>query len=421
MLGSRKIKSQKMRVFNNEEAAACGAFKELQKNQHFTVTPRWWPSKLLCDDDDIRKGKFLKQTVEDLPSADYFEATWATDKFKLESHMPIFMQCLDLEAISLHRQAEAIKECGGVPCHYNTDCVMGIFTDPSQVKKLKHIAETTYWDKDDTVLKYKFIECKQEEPKVFNFDRKDVLCTESYFCPQWKWRVIPDPMGQNFEAWATLLHKRLQGFLLTAPPGCGKTFLIIELLKILNGKDYAETGEQLVCNLATGLTHQARKLLGDGARTLHSALSCLRHGSGFHRFKKYKYLIVDEVSMASAAMLMLIGRIKQANPSIRICLVGDFKQLKPINDIVGKGFDYEGSYGVWWICDGTRVELTKNRRVVDKDSHKLVDIFMHPDKVDRSIFPTKECERSICYTNLKRRQVNDMWMKRKAPTSPFGA
>jgi hypothetical protein len=113
---------------------------------------------------------------------------------------------------------------------------------------------------------------------------------------------------------------------------------------------------------------------------------------------------------------MLIGRIKQANPSIRICLVGDFKQLKPINDIVGKGFDYEGSYGVWWICDGTRVELTKNRRVVDKDSHKLVDIFMHPDKVDRSIFPTKECERSICYTNLKRKQVNDAWMKRKAPT-----
>jgi hypothetical protein len=405
MLGSRKIKNRKMRVFNERATAEAGAFEEVKEGQHFTVTPKFWPTALLVGEEDPRHGLDLKPQDSDLDSADYFEATWFTDKFKMESHMPIFMQILDLEAIYLHKMSEEIVDCGGIPCHYNTDCVMGLFTDESQLKKLQKIAEKSYWDEEDTVLKYKFIDCTDGK-KVFNFDRKDIPSREQVYIPEWKWMVIPDPCTNNFKTWASYMIKYLRGFLLTAPPGCGKTYLAQEILRQLNGKDYdPKNGQhkQYICNLATGLTHQARKLLGDGARTLHSALSCLRHGGGFHRLKKYKYLIVDEVSMANSAMLMLIGRIKQANPEIRICLIGDFKQLKPINDIVGKGFDYEGSYGVWWICDGTRVELTQNRRVVDKDSNKLVDMFMNPDKVDRSLFPTKECERSISYTNRKRK------------------
>jgi hypothetical protein len=403
--GSRKLRNNKMRVFNRKEAASEGAFKETQHGQHFMVTPKWFPVEKPVNNDDIMDENVPKRKM-DRGEPDFYEARWSTEKFKMDSHMPIFMQILDLEAISLHEMEEKIIECGGKPCHYNTDCVMGIFTDREQVKKLKRIAETEYCDDDEQVLKYKMVDCNEED-KEFNFNKIDIPCKDTFSCPELKWITYPDFQSDRFDITAGILLKNLDGFLLTAPPGCGKTYLACEILKQLNAAE--------VCNLATGLTHQARKLLGDGAKTLHSALSCLKNGTGFYRFKHYKYILVDEVSMMPEALWLLLGRIKQMNPIVKIICIGDFKQLPPINCRMGDNYDYENSFGVNYICDGVKVELTKNRRIVDKNSQRLVDMYMNPDKVDRSIFPTKEVDRSICYTNRTRKLVNEFWMKKYAP------
>jgi hypothetical protein len=54
--------------------------------------------------------------------------------------------------------------------------------------------------------------------------------------------------------------------------------------------------------------------------------------------------------------------IKKIKTNVKIIMVGDFNQLKPINDRIGDNIDYGNSQALHEICDNNKLLLTTCRR-----------------------------------------------------------
>jgi hypothetical protein len=391
MWAARTSKFRQMRFFNVEKAANADVEKRQgQADTSFTVTARRFDKN---DADGYDENGIM------IPQ--FYEATWNTTSSKLENHMPLFMQCLDLERVECHRVARRIEKAGGIVCHVNTDAVLGYFKTQAQADLFQKDAECIQWT--EGVPKYKKVSGITEGKHEIMVEASTI----KYTLPTHKYHNYNDPMYHDFDKYSTKMLDKLKSFILEAPAGCGKTTLLLSIIKELTRR-----GKRF---LVTAPTHQAKKLLSKGghpAKTIHSALSSLKHGSGFHRFASYDYIIVDECSMISEPLWLMLCRIKQKCPNVRFIIAGCFKQLPPVEDRVGKDFNYQDSYAVHWLVDGVKQHLSVNRRGMgDPEAEKLFKMYMNPSTVDTSLFGTKECPRSICYTNSKRKQINIRWMK----------
>ena len=94
--------------------------------------------------------------------------------------------------------------------------------------------------------------------------------------------------------------------------------------------------------------------------------------------------------------------MKRLKPDVKIILVGDYNQLKPVNDRVSAKTDYENSPVVFELCDGNRIQLSKCRRSDDKIFNMCL-----PNNIDQ--IDTKQYGKDLCnisHTNEKRRNVN---------------
>lgn len=446
MFGSRTNVQRHLRYFLQEKAANADYKKRKpEKDTVFTVIPKSFKplDECTCANEcprDCTRCKYNRENVDDddfvydlhnfckrcyanetrykadedgiyrHKDTDYYEVTWHTEKLKMESHMPIFMQILDLEAIEVHKMMMRIEQAGGKPCHINTDCVIGMFPDSKSAQECWAEASKVEWAPG--VPKYK-LDCSINPSKADRVMKPD---TNTFDLKLPRWRVFDDPGHDNFEKLARQCLDQIQGFNLLGYAGCGKTHLLHCI--------QAELRRRETPFLSVAPTHQAKKILDAEARTILSAFSGLKNGGGFHRFKHYAYIIVDECSMISEPVWLVLIRTKQKleemGVQIRFIVAGDFTQLPPIEDRVGKNFNYKDSYGLHWLCDGTRVCLSHNRRgkiwvngelVPSPTSAKLFNLYMNPDMVDPAKFGKKDCELSLCYTNRKRIAVNKYWME----------
>ena len=402
MFGTKYTKARHMRFFNAEKAANAEIQKKEFKEQtgvdsSFTVLPKRFHMNegVHYTLDQYKAGKMRP---------DYFEVTWNTKETRLENHMPIFMQILDLESIECHKISCRIENAGGIVCHINTDAVVGSFETPKQVKAFLGSAMKVEWAPG--VQKYK--------PVYAITDSKQHLiekpCEEVYTLLERKYTVYPDPMHDDFEEYAMKLVGMNSGGRLLAPAGCGKTTMIRAMLDVLK-----EQGKKFII---AAPTHVARKLLcaeGIEARTLDSALSGLKTAGAFNRFNSVDYFIVDECSMISEQMWMILTRIKQKCPNVKFWFSGDFRQLPPVKCRLGEGFNYKDSPSIHWLCDGVEQQLSVNRRGRgDPQCEKHFAMYMNPSTVKLKYYGEKECIRSVCWTNPYRKKINEMWMQRMA-------
>jgi len=94
-------------------------------------------------------------------------------------------------------------------------------------------------------------------------------------------------------------------------------------------------------------------------------------------------------------------------PDIKFIVSGDFRQLPPVQDRAE--FDYQNSNAIYELCNGTMVKLLHCRRS-DKE---LFNYCLNVDTVDQSKFGNLFCEKSLCYRNSLRKQINKYWMNSK--------
>jgi ATP-dependent exoDNAse (exonuclease V) alpha subunit len=144
----------------------------------------------------------------------------------------------------------------------------------------------------------------------------------------------------------------------------------------------------------------------------------LINGTTIHKFscklKKFKsfmemkldYLFVDEVSMLHSnfyKILMIIKKLKNC----KLIISGDFNQLDVINDL--QKYNYKDSSILKELCDNNILKLTNCRR-----SNSILFNLIQFDNIpnlEKSIFSNKETEINICWTNEKRKLINDKYMK----------
>lgn len=309
-----------------------------------------------------------------------------THKEFSESRAPIHKMILEAEIIEMYRLYLEIKKIGGIPTYTNTDCITAKFKDTRKAWKL---IENTYWDDEKTVKKYKF-EHKENSVLVERCAR--LQHAEKYFKNNREWTVIPDPINNDFSELIKTILESNKSWLVNGPAGCGKSTFIKQLMK------------QIKKYLALAPTNKACRIIG--GQTIHKFLATAYHNatSLSHALHGVTHIFIDEISMVCEQFYKVFLTIKHQYPSIKFIVAGDFRQLLPVADRIGSDYDYEHSPAIHELCDGNRIQFYKCRR-----SDATIFNMCKEENIGNvkwSDFNHKFCMRHICFTNMKRIQLN---------------
>jgi len=145
--------------------------------------------------------------------------------------------------------------------------------------------------------------------------------TEKYTLLTEKWNTTPDVEGNDFELLMNKIIDSDQSWLITGPPGCGKTTLINKIKDHLNNN-----GKAYKCLAPTNL---AALLI---ERTTIHKFSCKLKNLKKFLDMKIDYIFVDEVSMLHSNFYKVLMVIKKMH-NCKLIISGDFNQLDVIHDV----------------------------------------------------------------------------------------
>jgi len=178
----------------------------------------------------------------------------------------------------------------------------------------------------------------------------------------------------------------------------GKTYLAKELVS------RSSKNCMIVCP-----THTACNKY-DKAETLHSFLGIDIHGkkTSIRNYSKIDRVILDECSMVGVELFTRLVCLSQQQPHIQFILVGDFKQLEPVNSY--------SSLDMWKYFIHFHYELHECKRAEDQETFQINKKLRDGDIVSASMFKTTNdiCknEVNLCHTNDQRRIINNACIKK---------
>jgi ATP-dependent exoDNAse (exonuclease V) alpha subunit len=187
------------------------------------------------------------------------------------------------------------------------------------------------------------------------------------------------------------------------------------------------TSSRLLCGRAgTGKTHQLKqdllKLTDYVVTATTNKAATIINGQTIHKFlgidqdssfniksaikvaRKYKYIIIDEISMLPAKMYEILYEIK-LRTKVKFIFVGDYDQLPPVE---AKSYDYFNSLALKELVDFNLQQLTENKR----SDNEMWGLFKRVDELNPQDFGNSLNTRvHLCYTNVKRKEINELMMK----------
>ena len=316
----------------------------------------------------------------------YFSVYKSNTAMKMETESPIYNQIVQLEAIELHKLTLLIQQNRGVIIDLNTDAVTcGYDEDISKVLSLKY---------PNGDLMYK-IEKKDrlEKPKMAK-----LLRTNTYSNYDYKYKTFHDVEDNDFSPLVNMILDSNKSIHIDGCAGAGKSTLIKMLHKEMNtrGLMYKSTAPtNKACNIIDGIT-------------LHK-LSTEFSKKSYINNMKLDYIFIDEISMVKEIFYKFLLMVKTVKPNIKFIISGDFRQLNPVNDRIH--VNYKKSVALFELSDGNRLQLDKCRRA-DKEMYDLCSRENIP-QIDKHQFGKNYCDFNICFTNKKRKEINDKLMKDK--------
>jgi hypothetical protein len=194
-------------------------------------------------------------------------------------------------------------------------------------------------------------------------------------------------------------------------PGTGKTGLVRTMMRLAMERYGVKS------YLALAPTHVAMRNMGEGenVRTIAAFVRqwTSAHDRGGNAMKRLmremsgcRYIFVDEVSMVHSHLYGIFQAVRRNFPSVRLFMVGDFRQLAPVCDTWSG--DYAASSSLHWLCGGNRMELTQCRR----SDRVLFDAYMQADSLDIARFPVRTLAKlHVAYTHKTRTEVNERCMQ----------
>jgi nucleoside-triphosphatase THEP1 len=294
-----------------------------------------------------------------------------------ESEKPIYDQIMDLEAIELHKMAMLIQEKGGKVLDLNTDCVSCSFPDNKFPFELnvdgKNICGYYY---ENGEPKYK-LEPKKTRLQVER--KQQYKRNEIYVYKPKNWTIYEDVKDNNFTPLVNTVLDLNTSFFITGPAGTGKSKLIRQIktrldtekktcLCLLDEDKKEKKEEKEEYNTYECLAPTNLAAINIEGVTIHKFVSKLKNMKSLYNMD-YDYIFVDEISMVKEIFYKFFIMLKQIKPDIKFVIVGDYSQLKPINDridIFEHDFDYANSQALKELCDFQKLELSTCRRSDNK-------------------------------------------------------
>ena len=305
---------------------------------------------------------------------DLYQISYTVDFSVHETASPLYLYILGMEACEVHKLAEIVGKVSWV----KTDCVYS----ENEVDLSKH-----EWA--DGVPKYK--NEKPNDHRVENMAR--VSRRDKYSLNKTKWNVIKD--DDNFDMLAqTVLERKCCN--IDGIAGTGKSTLIRKVKNV-----YDANNIKYICLAPTNKA--ARNIDG---MTLHKFVgkNCNRLSIIQKRIEFIAAIVIDEVSMMHEFFYKILTIMKRIKPSLRIVLVGDFKQLAPVKDRAN--FVYNKSQALYELCNGNQIKLTKCRRADDT----LYNMYGKVMSLDIMEFGKKFTMKHIAWRNETRKKINDICM-----------
>ena len=320
---------------------------------------------------------------------------------KDESESVLYHMILELESIELHKMSKIIESNNGIILDLNTDAISFITKDnklPFEVIKDSINIDGYYYDQRKLIPKYK-LEDKEGRlciPKLQGYKSCD-----KYELVQKEWKTIQDVSDNDFKPLVNQVinpeTKEISSCLITARAGCGKSHLIKQI--------QAKLDECNIDYVSLGPTNKS--CIQIQGETLHRFTN--RVSNNIKAFES-KVIIIDEISMMLERFYKFFSTLKRIKPDTKFILVGDYNQLKPVNDRVSEKADYECSPVVYELCDGKRIQLSKCRRSDDKIYNMCLP--ENIDNIKKTDFAKTLCKINISYTNQKRKNVNAELMQK---------
>lgn len=196
-------------------------------------------------------------------------------------------------------------------------------------------------------------------------------------------------------------------FIISGYAGCGKTTLARKIPELLDLKG---------STVFLAPTGKAAKVIGRGARTIHSLLY-IPEDDGKGRivrwikrpptdFEEYDLLIVDEISMVSDEMLMDLRDTK-----VPIIGLGDPAQLPPVNGTNTILDEPDIFLTQVWRNDGGVLALATDIRMKNRLSWKYENVTLKFTGIQRDLKLVDEDSIIICKFNNTRQQLNHLYRK----------
>jgi hypothetical protein len=365
----------------NTYIGLMGKTKYEKSKSQFTMC-KYEAANLLCDHNTF----ILQHSTEKF---NIYQSN-QTQSFIMNSTMyPVYAQILQMEAMHLYETEKIVKMSGGIILDRNTDAI--------RYKEMQEIDITQYfWDDAKTVQKYKWEDPRQLMTEVNpKMERQPVEGLVEMFVL--KWNIEYDYETDALTKATEIIEKKMS-LHIDGRAGTGKSYLTNTIIKVLKQK---------------GLTYTAFSPTNKGARiidgvTIDSMYYTLKKNkSALNKFKKIDVIIIDEVSMMQERFYDLFINIKKTSPTTTFIITGDFDQLPPVKDSwVG---DYKNSSGLFELCNGNRLQLTKNRR----SDPRLFELARNVETVNIKDYPvTQLTYLNISYKHSTRIKVNQMCLEK---------
>jgi hypothetical protein len=321
-----------------------------------------------------------------------------------EYTLPMYLQILDWSNIRLY---ELGKKVGGEIIYRHTDLVISLGG------KLPTRELTNCWG-DYSV-----------EVKKFNFEstmKTERAIVISEFAEEWR----HNPQFTNSSDWSDIIKYAIDngGLLIEGRAGTGKSFIpksaftskVLKLDDETTTDEYGKETKTYADTKTMSFTNKASR--GIMGTTIHKTFHITSAGTiprkTMNGLKKYKYFVIDEIGMISEELWKYLMLLKKTNPRAIFILLGDWRQLPPIDEGRTAPSDIFNHPVVKFLCNNNKIELTEKQRYdqelwdfLEKGCDEGVWEGLAEEEVSCDDIYTSK---SICFLNRTRVDINKRCM-----------
>jgi len=348
----------------------------------------------------FHKDNIILKTLEGSDDRKLFLYGYESRTCLNEYTLPMYLQILDWSNMRLY---DLGKKVGGEIIYRHTDLVVSLGG------KIPIRDMTNNWG-DYSV-----------EVKNWNFKssmKTDRAVEIKEFGNDWK----HNPQFKNSSDWVDIINYAIDkgGLLIEGRAGTGKSFVPKSAFasKVLNLDDTTSTDEygketKTYANTKTmSFTNKASR--GIMGTTIHKTFHITSAGTiprkTMNGLKKYKYFVIDEIGMISNELWKYLMLLKKENPRAIFILLGDWRQLPPIDEGRICESDIFNHPIVKFLCNNNKIELTEKQRYdqrlwdfLEKGCEEGVWEGLQEQEVSCDDIYTSK---SICFLNRTRVDIN---------------